>query len=197
MAPLGTRTVGKFSEFDKIQSEAHELPSILYNVKEDKFFEYEPTGYKSPYVGRMFQIGSQDCFTLLRDYYKNELGISFDNFKRDELWSNNLTGFLKEKAREVKLSPRSTFIGNLNILLKKEHLVEVTQGQPNVEDMMNYDIILFKYYNLDKPSHCGVYIDGNKILHHPARNYSRIQNYSELLRKQTYSILRHESLTHG
>ena len=191
------QAVGEFSEFDKIQSEVHELPSILYNIKEDKFFEYEPDGYKSSYVGRMFQIGNQDCFALLRDYYKNELGINFDNFKRDELWTNDLTNFSKEKVQEIKLSPRSTFVENLNILLKKENLVEVIQGQPNVEEMMNHDIILFKYYDLDKPSHCGVYIDGNKVLHHPVRNYSRIQNYSELLRRQTYSILRHESLTHG
>ena len=189
--------VGEFSEFDKIQSEVHELPSILYNIKEDKFFEYEPDGYKSPYVGRAFQIGSQDCFTLLCDYYKNELGISFNNFKRDELWSNDLTGFLKEKTREVELSPRSTFVENLSILMEKERLIEIRRGQPNSEEMMNYDIILLKYFELDKPSHCGIYIGGNKILHQPARAYSRIQEYNKSLSRRTYSVLRHESLMHG
>ena len=183
-----------FSELDKIQSSGHELPSILYNVGGDKFLLFEPEEYQDPYVGRAFQIGIQDCFTLLTDYYKNELSINFNSFKRGELWSNDLTKFSKQKMKEVGLSPRSTFIKNLNAVIKKERLVEIGKGEPDMDKIMNHDIILFKYYELDKPSHCGVYIGGNKVLHQPARSYSRVQEYSNALKRKTYCTLRHESL---
>ena len=131
----------EFSEFDKIQSLAHGLPSILYGVKKDRFLLFKPEDYRDPYVGRAFQIGTQDCFTLLTDYYKNELSINFDSFKRGELWSNDLTGFFQEKARGVKLSPRSTFLENLSALIEKENLTEVKRGRPNMKKIINHDII--------------------------------------------------------
>ena len=188
------QALGGFSEFDKIQSLGHGLPSILYSVKENEFLLFKPEDYQDPYIGRAFQIGTQDCFTLLADYYKNELSINFDSFKRGELWSNDLTKFSKEKMEEVGLSPRSTFVKNLQTLIKKERLVQVAEGEPDMDKIINHDIILFKYYDLNKPSHCGIYIGGNKVLHQPARSYSRVQEYSEALKRKTYCILRHESL---
>ena len=192
-----SKNIDGFSEFDKIQSEAHELPCILYNTAGDKFLTYEPNDYKFPYIGRAFQIGNQDCFTLLTDYYNNELSINFDSFKRGELWSNDLTNFSKQKMKEVGLSPRSTFLENLNVLVEKESLIEIKRGRPDMKKIINHDIILFKYYDLDKPSHCGIYIGGNKVLHQPARAYSRVQDYSDSLQRKTYCVLRHESLANG
>ena len=96
--------------------------------------------------------------------------------------------------KEVGLSPRSTFIENLKTLIKKEKLIEVNRGEPDIGEIINHDIILFKYYDLNKPSHCGIYVGGNKVLHQPARSYSRIQEYTSALKRKTYCILRHESL---
>jgi proteasome lid subunit RPN8/RPN11 len=156
------QALDEFSEFDKIQSLAHGLPSILYGVKKDRFLLFKPEEYRDPYVGRAFQI--------------------------------DLTKFSKQKMKEVGLSPRSTFVKNLKTLIKKERLVEVSEGEPDMDEIINHDIILFKYYDLNKPSHCGVYIGGNKVLHQPARSYSRVQEYTPALRRKTYCVLRHESL---
>ncbi|MFN0186019.1 MAG: C40 family peptidase, partial [Aquabacterium sp.] len=39
-----------------------------------------------PLVGRQFEHGVVDCYTLVRDYYAQRLGIELPNFERDDEW---------------------------------------------------------------------------------------------------------------
>lgn len=48
---------------------------------------YEPTGYEMPYRGRTFKFGSVDCYTLVQDFYKRDMGIELPDFERkDRFW---------------------------------------------------------------------------------------------------------------
>lgn len=62
------------SLIDKDTSIKHNLPIITYNLKNDSFDEFNQKRGIS-YIGKQFKLGKSDCFTLLREYYQQELGI--------------------------------------------------------------------------------------------------------------------------
>ena len=60
-----------FSEFDKLNSQNHNVEFILYVIKNDNFLSYLPNCKYNSYVGRELVLGQQDCGSLVRDFYKN------------------------------------------------------------------------------------------------------------------------------
>jgi cell wall-associated NlpC family hydrolase len=162
------------SDLDKLNCESHNLHSILYNIEKDSFVEYSPQGKIPPYIGRPFQIGVQDCFTLLRDYFKNELGIEFADYARDENWET-ANPDLYEKN------------------LEKEGFVKIIT-EPPFEKFTRNDVIFMKFNNTPFPSHVGIYLGNGTFLHHPRDRYSRIDEYNEFFKKKTVYIARHKKL---
>ena len=73
-----------FSEFDMYNSNIHNMKYILFSIKENAFITYDPNSKFNEYVGRAFKIGATDCYTLLKDFYKNELSIDVRDYFRDE-----------------------------------------------------------------------------------------------------------------
>ncbi|NBW12814.1 MAG: hypothetical protein EBR82_32800, partial [Caulobacteraceae bacterium] len=57
-----------FSEQDIICSENLCLPIIMYNINKKIFKIYEPININKSYIGRYFQIGKYDCYTLIKDF---------------------------------------------------------------------------------------------------------------------------------
>ena len=45
-----------------------------------------PCGYEAPLVGREFPHGVNDCYQLVRDWYRRERGIELKNFMRIDGW---------------------------------------------------------------------------------------------------------------
>jgi len=161
----------EFSLSDRLNSSNHSIPFILYNVGADKFVEYIPDDYEIPYIGRNFSYGKSDCFTLVKDYYKKELGITIiDNFEnRTEKWfEENSDTFLIGWKRD---NPK---------------FIEVIQPR-------KHDILLFNYYRMIKaPHHLGIYLGNGTFLHHPRDKYSTIDLYSDSFIKKTFMILRYD-----
>jgi proteasome lid subunit RPN8/RPN11 len=152
-----------FSELDIINFKIHGLWSVIYNNISKQF--YCLSGQEElKYLGRNFSIGNSDCFSLVRDYLKNELGINVRDYKRDSKW------FLK--------SPR-LWLDNYS----SEGFRPTNVAQKN-------DIILFGEFDL--PTHAGVYMGNNLILHHPRNQWSTIEPINENLRQQIKLILRYE-----
>lgn len=159
----------KISLVDKHYSEGFKLPIVLYSIKKDSFDFYHPKGSLLPYMGESFEIGVNDCFTLARKYFKNELNIEIQDYSRDEHWYEKNPGLILEN-------------------FEKEGFVQV-KGQPQI-----HDVIFFRMKDGDKPSHIAIYVDGGRILHHPRYKNSRIEEYDQSFINRTFCIARHKSL---
>ena len=91
----------KLSDEDLVISEYFNVKTILYSIKEDKFYEYTPTNKPMGYIGRPYIRGVLDEFVLIKDYYQKELNIEIA-----DLSNRNVELFLKNnnfvEAGEIK-----------------------------------------------------------------------------------------------
>ncbi|MDN5543045.1 MAG: C40 family peptidase, partial [Acinetobacter sp.] len=74
------------SDIDLIQIELHQKPWVICAYPDLEFQMYEPCGYKAPLVGRNYIHGIQDCYSIVRDFYERELGITLIDFERKDAW---------------------------------------------------------------------------------------------------------------
>lgn len=72
----------KPSEADIKVSEGSCLPCIIYSRVTQRFSVYTPNGKTVPLIGRHFELGIFDCFSLVEDYYQQNLGITLGAFER-------------------------------------------------------------------------------------------------------------------
>lgn len=47
---------------------------------------FEPSGFEAPYLKRPYVYGTLDCYTLIRDWYRRECGITLPEFHRPPKW---------------------------------------------------------------------------------------------------------------
>lgn len=159
------------SEYDILNAKNQKLIYICHNVKNDVFDVYNPLleGEKSKYsvyIGLTFEIGRNDCYSLVKNYLKSECYI--DLIETQELIGRNKNWY--------KQNPNLFFdIFKLN----KEiiDLIDYT-GQ----ELVGGDILMFDFLNnscsscdCDKaPHHLGVYLGRDMLLHHPVNKNSTV-----------------------
>lgn len=157
-----------FSQTDIKNAKNHGLIYVLYCIKTNSFKIYDGSQesiYKD-YLNIPFEIGKNDCYELIKNYYKNELKINLPNLSRDKNWyENNNQRFLLEFQSQFH-----KFLKETNILQKNA-------------------ILLFKYKHKEYPHHLGVYLDNNEFLHHPQNKFSTINIYDKIYQKCTSKIL--------
>lgn len=105
------------SEIDLLQIELHEKPWVICAYPDIEFQIYDPCGYQAPLVGRNYIHGIQDCFAIVRDFYKRELDITIPDYQRQDKWWES-----KENA--------SLYLDNF----EKEGFIEV--GDPQYGDVL-------------------------------------------------------------
>lgn len=152
------------SLIDNLTSDSHNIFSIIYCWKLDKFYVIKPQLIN--YLYKDFKIGEHDCFTLVKNYYYKQLNISLNNYERKDNWH----------------------IDNPKLILqgfKKE-------GFTVVEDRKMHDIILFGK-NSNNLYHMGVYLKNNMFIHHPRNSKSVIEELGHWNSKLILTI-RHKSL---
>jgi proteasome lid subunit RPN8/RPN11 len=160
-----------FSEFDKLNSQNHNIEFILYVIKNDNFLSYLPNCEYNSYVGRELILGQQDCWSLVRDFYKQELNIEIkDDYHRDESWLED---------------PKDT--------MDKCHEDE---GFEKVDDLKIFDCVFFRMKKTGPSSHVGIYLGNDLILHQMGgvNGYSKIEEYSPRWEKFSNYITRHKDL---
>ncbi len=159
----------KPSGVDKTICEETNLKWSIVSVPNGDWFEFQPTGYRAPLIGREWAHGSLDCYSLLSDYYQEVLNITLPKFEREFEWwmkGQNLYALNFEGAGFTQVDPK---------------------------DIQKHDIVLMQ---IKSPviNHGGIYIGDRQFIHHIHRRLSSREIWDGYWRKNTVKVVRHHSL---
>jgi len=133
------------SEADKRASDHLGIPYIIYSLPQAEKYVYSPKKLENLLLGREYSFGENDCWSLVRDYYRKEFSIELPMLEfEDDWWESGLDYF--------KDLPDSF-------------------GFVKVEEPQKHDVIIF---NILSPvgNHCGVYLDDGVFMHHAVNRLS-------------------------
>ena len=133
------------SEADKKASNFLGIPYYIVSLPAGDFSFYSPERKITPLMGRDYKFGENDCWSLARDYYKENLNIDLPTMHfEDDWWEKGLNYF--------------------------DDLFEPF-GFYEVDSPQEHDIILFSVM-AQVPNHCGVYLGEGVFLHHAVNRLS-------------------------
>ena len=155
------------SQSDKVACEQSGLVWHIVNPKTESWGYLKPTGYKAPILGREWAWGVTDCYTLVRDWYKEKLNINLIDWQRPTTLEDFNKDPMFEKCAE------ETGFRELNA----------------DEKLINGDLLFMSIFS-NNLNHVAIFIDGD-VLHHLADRLSCIEPYSEWLLKCTGKRLRY------
>ena len=149
------------SQADKVSCEQSGLKWHIVNPKTEMWGYCEPTGYKPPLIGRQWVWGVTDCWSLVRDYYKEQHNIQLLDYERPTTPQDFLDNPLFEQYAE------RTCFRQLN----------------KDEKLQKGDVLLMSILH-PTLNHVAIFL-GDEILHHLADRLSTREPYNEWLLKCT------------
>lgn len=152
---------------DRVGIEKTRLPWVIVNPRTGAHTVTEPSGFEAPLIGRPFSHGVLDCYTLIRDYYRREMGIALPDYTRDDEW------WLKGQNCYVDNFDHAGFYA------------------VRIEDVRIGDMIVMQVGS-PVPNHGAVYVGDSQILHHVHGRYSSRDVYGGWWRKVTTHVMRHK-----
>ena len=157
------------SQADRISCEHSNLPWYIVNPKTEQWAELQPEGYEPELCGRPWVWGITDCWSLVRDWYKQEKNIELIDYERSITPQEFLKNPLFERYAE---DTGFRELGN--------------EEPPKVGDVLLMSIM--------HPSlnHVAIFL-GDMVLHHLADRLSCKEPYSEWLLKCTGKRYRYAS----
>ena len=127
----------------------------------------KPSGYVAPLVGREFHHGVLDCYSLVRDWYRQERGVDLIDFDRSDVWwerGQNLYVEGYEAAGFRAVDP-----------------AEMSHG----------DVLLMQIQS-PVPNHAAVYLGDGMILHHLYGRLSSRDIWGGYYQHVTTHVLRYD-----
>lgn len=157
-----------FSEADIESAEEICLPFYLYDTQANAWHEYIPSTYESSTDCLRFVLGFQDCYGLVRNFFRKKYKCYLSDYDRDE-------SFCHEEQQVIMKS------------FEKEGFYKVDFNNIQIDD-----VILFKS---DKalPQHFGILIEPQIMLHHPRNTLSRIEDITERWISRIVCVLRRKN----
>ena len=149
------------SQADKVSCEDSGLPWHIVNPKTEEWGYLEPSGYKAPLLGRQWVWGVTDCWSLVRDWYRQNKNIHLVDYER----SMTPEEFLK------------------NPLFERYALDTGFIELPPYEQAKEGDVLLMSIMH-PTLNHVAIFL-GDMVLHHLADRLSCREPYSEWLQKCT------------
>ena len=161
-------TSAKPSEADRVACEKSDLKWWIVQPQLKDWQYCEPCGYKAPLIGRKWVWGVTDCWSLCRDWYKQELGIELIDWVRP----NDPEDFIKNPMF-VDCFAKTGF----RELLPTENL--------------RYGDLLLMSISSSGLNHIGVYLGQQTVLHHLQNRLSSRDLLDEWLLKCTGKRIRY------
>lgn len=137
------------SQGDLVLVENYGLPCHIVSWPQAGHSYTEPTGYVAPYEGRVFVHGLLDCYTIIRDWYQRERGVTLENFDRKDCWWRAEDGS----------PPQNLYVDNF----ASQGFVEI---EGDTRDFQVGDVVLMQI-DAAVPNHGAIYLGDGMILHHP------------------------------
>lgn len=166
-------TPNKPSPADRVMCEESQLPWHIVHVSlqdgrpvATDIHSFEPCGFVMPLVGRPFSHGVLDCYSLVRDYYRQEMSIVLPDFHRDDFWWANGQNLYLDNFEAAGFSP--------------------VQGPLKVGDG------ILMQMRAPVPNHAAVYIGNGLILQHILGRMSSRDVYNGYFQEITRMVLRHK-----
>ena len=120
----------------------------------------------SKYIGKEFDYGRQDCYTLLINYYRDELGVKVPKIENLEGWWDRGENLYVDSMQEA---------GYISVPFS---------------DLQENDILLIKLFT-SVPSHAAIYVGDNHILHHAVGRLSTLEPLKGMWIKNIHTIARY------
>lgn len=160
----------KLSNVDIACMRKDTIPWIVYSVVLDNFEYHEPDTSIPEYLERDYIFGVQDCYTIIQDYYKQEYSID-----------------IPSNPNQDPLDPK---LGQgLYSQFEQYGFTEIP-----VKDLKKGDCIIMCIGRSSEPTHAGIYLGENVILHHPAGRLSSRDIFGGYWLKNTWKCVRHKDL---
>ena len=166
-----------FSYLDRENSCNHHLNYVMYNIKSNSFHEYDYKQNKVFYLNKFFNIGKNDCFTLVRNYLQKNLYI---DLPPHVLSAYNKGALKKDLQKAIELIEEVSFEYDEKQFYKTY--------PKNKTDLVKNDIVVLGSRN--KPMHLGVYLGNELILHHPRNKYVTTEQINERFFKRLLYVYR-------
>ena len=157
------------SQADRISCEKSKLPWYIVNPRTESWGECIPNGYVADLLGRTWVWGITDCWSLVRDWYKQEKNIELIDYERNMTPEEFLHNPLFEKYA------KDTGFRELR----------------NDEPLEKGDVLLMSIMH-PTLNHVAIFL-GDMVLHHLADRLSCREPYSEWLLKSTGKRYRYAS----
>ena len=155
------------SQADMISCEESGVIWHIVNPKTEQWGFYKPSGYKPPLIGRHWVWGITDCWSLVRDWYKENLGITLRDWNRPTTPEEFIENPMFEKC-----AWRTGF------------------RQLRPEEKLENGDLLFMSIMATGLNHVAIFLDGD-VLHHLADRISCKEPYNQWLLKCTGMRLRY------
>lgn len=157
---------------DILCSEKVNIPFVIVSLPSEEIACYYPTGARQDLVGRDFIYPMNDCYAIVKDYYKYELGVDIADYDRKK-W-----GWWEDSKNRDYLETNA----------KSEGFFKV-----DVKDLKAGDLI-FMQLGADIVNHIAVYLGGNVILHQVLEKKSSKEIYGSYWKKNTMFCMRHKNV---
>ena len=156
------------SEADRVACEKSGLPWFIVNPNTEGWGYCEPEGFELQYVGREFVHGIVDCYTLVRDFFQREYGITLSDYhRRDQWWYNGENMYVDNFAKEGF-------------------------SRVPIQELQRGDLLLMNLQS-PVPNHAAIYLGDQQILHHVQGRLSSRDLLGGYYLKSCDRVIRHES----
>jgi proteasome lid subunit RPN8/RPN11 len=151
---------------DRVMCERTGLPWLIMGWPSGVMTRTEPVGWRAPLIGREFHHGVLDCYTLIQDYYAQQLGLVLPDFERADGWWDRGGNLYRD-----------------NFTAAGFRLVD---GPPR-----EHDVLLMRV-GARVDNHAGVFTAGC-LLHHLYGRLSVRDVWGDVWQRHTTGVLRHHA----